>query len=123
MKLTKSKIKWIHDKVQHYCNLLQVSAPRVFFIMAEYNRWKVEKRKSSNGSRVGRTSCLGVCHRSEGVIVILVKRAKNLIELDNTIRHELVHYTKPSYNHYSKEFIDRMKRLKNGKIKNGRFIK
>jgi hypothetical protein len=71
--------------------------------------------------RVGRSNCLGVCHRKDSFIVILIKRSSDLEDLDHTIRHELLHYAKPSYNHYSAEFEDRMKKLKLGKIKNGRF--
>lgn len=122
MKLTKSKREWVNQKVSHYCILLQVNAPKVFFTMAEYNNWKAEERERTGFRRVGRTRCLGVCHRSQGFIVILVKRVANLSALDDTIRHELIHYTKPSYNHCSTVFHQRMEQLKKGQITNGRFV-
>lgn len=121
MKLTKHKREWVAEKIKHYCSLFEVAEPRVFLTMAEYNREKERLRKKHGYTRVGRTECIGVCHRVDKFIVILVKRNKNLAQLDETIRHELIHYAKPSYNHYSAEFKDRMKRLKEGRIRNGRF--
>ena len=120
MKLTQKKREWVIRKVEGYSEVLGIESPKVFLTMSEYNFWKENKRKEK-GERVGRTNCLGVCHKSEGFIVVLPKRSPSLKILDNTIRHELIHYTK-SYGHYSKEFKDRMKRLKQGKVKNGRFI-
>ena len=119
--MTTSKRKWVINKVDYYCKLLEINPPKIFLTMADYNRWKTEERARTGAKRVGRTQCLGVCHRDSGFIVILVKRSPNLERLDQTIRHELIHYAKPSYNHHSKDFADRMKRLKLGKIKNGRF--
>lgn len=121
MKLTPAKRNWVSKKINHYCSLLKIETPNVFLTMAEYDQWKKEKRLKTGKIRVGRSNCLGVCHKRDNFIVILVKRAKNLDSLDETIRHELIHFSKPSYNHYSKEFKDRMKKLKLGKIKNGRF--
>ncbi|KKM04471.1 hypothetical protein LCGC14_1763890 [marine sediment metagenome] len=121
MKLTKSKMTWVINRVNHYCKLLEITPPEVFLTMAEYNQWKVQKREESGYSRVGRSTCLGVCHRQDKFIVILIKRARDLVRLDDTIRHELIHYAKPSYNHYSLAFRDRMNKLLKGKIKNGRF--
>ena len=121
MKLTEHKRLWILNKVVHYCELLKVAPPWVFLTMAEYNQWKKEQREKTGHKRVGRSDCLGVCHRKENFIVILPKRMSNLAAVDHTIRHELIHYAKPSYNHHSADFADRMKKLKDGKIKNGRF--
>lgn len=123
MKLTKAKRAWVEQRVAHYSDLLQVKPPKVFCTMAEYNRWKAEIRRYK-GQRVGRSArCLGVCHRQNGFIVVLVKNRwhKNTAMLDHTIRHEMIHYTKPSYNHQSAVFHKRMKQLKQGKVKNGRF--
>lgn len=122
MKLTLNKIIWIADRVVHYCNLLKVEVPYVFTTMQEYNEWKRTVR-TIKGERVGRSNCLGVCHRREKFIVILPKRSSNLINLDEVIRHELIHYAKPSYNHCSRQFYERMRALKSGHInENGRFI-
>lgn len=120
MKFTTNKKNWVINRVARYCKLLQINPPKIFFTMAEYNCWKQSKR-TVIGQRVGRSQCLGVCHKDEGFIAILVKRSPNLSRLDQTIRHELIHYSKPSYNHRSQEFYDRMKRLELGHIKNGRF--
>lgn len=119
MKLTQAKRKWVIKKVNHYSNLLEVESPKIFFTMSEYNNWKKSIRQK-RGEHVGRSQCLGVCHRDNKFIVILVKRSTNLAELDDTIRHEMLHYTK-SYGHYSDVLKDRMERLKKGKIKGGRF--
>lgn len=120
MKLTESKKNWVIARVNYYCKLLEINPPNIFFTMAEYNRWKDTKRTIPR-EHIGRTQCLGVCHRDEGFVVLLVKKSPNLPRLDQTIRHELIHYSKPSYNHRSIEFHDRMKRLELGHIKNGRF--
>ena len=122
MKLTRSKEAWVFNKVKHYSQLLQISEPTVFLTMAAYNRWK-QTQRIYGGQRVGRTECGGVCHRKEGIIVILVTKVPNLDMLDELIRHEMIHYAKPSYNHRSNTFRDRMWKLKQGKVKNGRFIK
>ena len=121
MRLTQHKREWVINKVKYYCEVLGIVEPKVFLTMSEYNTWKAQKRLESGFRRVGRSNCLGVCHKVDGFIVILPKRSRNLKCLDNTIRHELIHYSKPSYNHYGANFLDRMKRLKKGQIKNGRF--
>lgn len=124
MKITPFRREWISNRVSRYCSLLQVEPPRLILTFAEYDRWKKEKRSQSNYVRVGRgSSYLGVCHRNDSMIFLNVKRALNLRGLDDTIRHELIHYTKPSYNHYSVSFRVAMERLKQGKVKNGRFHK
>jgi len=120
MKLTKSKRQWVLNKVNFYSDILGIEPPKVFLTMSDYNQWKADKR-SKKGERVGRTECYGVCHKKDGFIVILPKSSPSLKHLDDTIRHELIHYTK-SYNHCSSVFEDRMKRLKKGMVKNGRFI-
>lgn len=120
MKITKSKKDWINKKVKYYCSLLQIEPPQVFLTMAEYNCWKIDERRYK-GERVGRTNFLGVCHRLSKIIVILVKKSSCLNCLDDTIRHELLHYAEPSYNHFSNIFHAGMKKLKKGKIKNGLF--
>jgi hypothetical protein len=119
MKLTKHKREWVLNKVELYSKFLEIEPPKVFLTMTEYNKWKQEKR-TQRGERVGRTNCYGVCHKKEGFIVILPKVSPSLKHLDDTIRHELIHYTK-SYNHCSKQFETAMKRLKAGRVKNGRF--
>ncbi len=120
MKPTLSKITWVASKVIHYSKLLQISPPYVFLTMQEYDNWKETQRKKP-GEQVGRTNCYGVCHREQQFIVVLIKRRSSLESFDDTLRHELIHYAKPSYNHYSKEFRNRMELLKQGKITNGRF--
>ena len=119
MKLTKHKKCWVMNKVKKYSEVLGIDPPKVFITMADYNRWKKEKR-THKGEKVGRTNCYGVCHKKEGFIVILPKESPSLKKLDNTIRHELIHYTK-TYNHYSKDFERCLKALKKGRAKNGRF--
>lgn len=131
MKLTEAKRKWVLNKVEHYCSLLKCPVPKIYLTMADYNRWK-DTFRAKPGEHIGRTNVLGVCHgnirsmRTDefNFIVILVKRHKDTKQLDDTIRHELIHWAKPSYNHCSKEFFDRMEKLKKGKLNaNGRFTK
>lgn len=123
MKLTEHKRKWSEEKINHYCSLLKCSVPKVFLTMAEYNSWKKQKRAESGYKRVGRTEALGVCHRQDGFLVILIKRSPSLDKLDDTIRHELIHWAKPSYNHRSQRFFDCMRKLKIGRLNDvGRFV-
>lgn len=138
MKLTAHKREWVLAKVRHYCSLLLVEPPRVIMTGTEYEVWKKAKREERVGRlrkvlgfephrkpiKVGRssfTNYLGVCHRADKMIVVFVKKSQSLRRLDDTIRHELIHYAKPSYNHCSAEFRDRMERLRKGNIKNGKF--
>lgn len=127
MKLTVAKKEWVLNRVKHYSDLFCIAPPpKVIMTMAEYNRKKEELRERyTRHIRVGRSNpwLLGVCHRKDGFIVILVKRHKNTAHIDHTIRHEMLHFCKPSYNHCSAIFQDRMERLKQGKLKNGRFYK
>jgi hypothetical protein len=120
MKLTPSKREWVMKKVADYSATLGIEPPKVFLTMAEYDKWKAEKR-TFRGEHVGRTNCYGVCHKEEGFIVILPKESPSLERLDQTIRHELVHYTK-TYNHCSEDFERCMVALKKGRVKNGRFF-
>ena len=96
MKATKFRRAWVIKQVKHYCELLCVKPPRHY---------------------------LGVCHHSSNMIVVFLKRLRNLKAVDTTIRHELIHLTKPSYGHRTDVFYERMEQLKRGKIKNGRFHK
>lgn len=129
MKLTPSKIEWIKTKVNNYCQTLSVKPPTFLILTRKtYQEWK-EWRKETNPHYKGRnfSRFLGVCHGNckyerFGMIALNVKLSPNLKRLDETIRHELIHWSKPSYNHRSQEFFDRMNKLKQGKIKNGRFV-
>lgn len=125
MKLTKSKRIWVDNKFTKYCEVLQIEKPNILLTRKEYELFKIQLREKINYqyTRVGRcvSNVLGVCHRKDNTIFINVKAEPNCKRLDQTIRHELIHYAKPSYNHCSENFDDRMKRLLNGSIKNGRF--
>ncbi|MBA7710294.1 hypothetical protein ES703_119234 [subsurface metagenome] len=125
MKATKFRRAWVIKQVKHYCELLCVKPPRVILTAAEYERWKAEERIRCGWVRVGRSDrhYLGVCHHSSNMIVVFLKRLRNLKAVDTTIRHELIHLTKPSYGHRTDVFYERMEQLKRGKIKNGRFHK
>jgi hypothetical protein len=128
MKLTNSKIQWIKKQVNNYCKLLEVKPPTFLLLTRKnYEEWKAWRRTWQDRYR-GRnfSRFLGICHGNFKynrcrMIALNVKRHRNLEQLDNTIRHELIHYAKPSYNHRSFNFYDRMNKLKKGKIKNGRF--
>lgn len=120
MKLTTHKKQWLEEKLILYCQLLEIEIPALILTKKEYENWKQEKRTNSN-QRVGRVNYLGVCHKKDNLIVLNVKHHQNLLALDDTLRHELIHLAKPSYNHRSKTFVDKMRKLKQGKIKNGRF--
>ena len=128
MKLTEAKVSWVKEKVSKYCKLLEVPTPTFLILTRKgYEEWK-DWRKEINSSYRGRnfSRFLGVCHgnyKNERfkMITLNVKKHCNLNSLDDTIRHELIHYAKPSYNHRSQEFQDRMNKLLKGDIKNGRF--
>lgn len=125
MKLTEHKRKWIQDKVVHYCSLLQVEVPTLLLTRKEYKLHKEVIRQETGYTRVGSSPSrvYGTCNRKRKVIFLHVKKTPNSKWLDDTIRHELIHYAKPSYNHHSPEFRDRMKLLKKGRIVNGRFTR
>lgn len=131
MKLTDSKVQWIKERVEYYCKLLEVDIPPLILTRKEYEQMKATRRAINPHYR-GRnfSRFLGVCHgnityigkNKEAILIALnVKKHFNLKQLDETIRHELIHYAKPSYNHRSFNFFDRMKKLQKGNIKNGRF--
>lgn len=128
MKLTESKVSWVRERVAKYCEALEVPPPTFLILTRKgYEEWK-DWRKEINPSYRGRnfSRFLGVCHGNYKLerfkmITLNVKRHYDLKGLDNTIRHELIHWAKPSYNHRSKEFHDRMNKLLKGDIKNGRF--
>jgi hypothetical protein len=128
MRLTDSKIQWIKNRVNSYCKLLEVEVP-TFLILTrkhyeEYKDWRKEINNNYRGRNFSRF--WGICHgncKNERfkMIALNVKQHPNLKSLDQTIRHELIHWSKPSYNHRSVEFYDRMNKLQKGDIKNGRF--
>jgi len=132
MKLTESKIKWIKNRVNYYCKLLEVEEPPLILTRKDYEEMKA-KRRAINQHYRGRnfSRFLGVCHGNvtyQGVnkdyvlVALNVKKHYNLKQLDETIRHELIHYSKPSYNHRSFIFYDRMYRLLKGRVnEQGRF--
>lgn len=138
MKLTAHRRQWIQDKTNHYCHLLQVEPPLILLRRKEYEEWKAKRKEEKRQGylkmgittipnkyiRIGRNASRyqGVCHTDDKMIYLNVKKSSNLNDLDHTLRHELIHYAKPSYQHYTKPFVDRMERLKKGKISNGRFI-
>ena len=55
-----------------------------------------------------------MCHRKINVIFIDYAKHNGLIQLDNTLRHELIHYRFPGMSH-GKKFVTTMKELKSGK--------
>jgi len=126
--LTDAKVSWVRERVAKYCEALEVPAPTFLILTRKgYEEWK-DWRKEINPSYRGRnfSRFLGVCHGNIkcerfGMIYLNVKKHNDLKGLDNTIRHELIHWAKPSYNHRSAEFADRMNKLLKGDIKNGRF--
>jgi hypothetical protein len=126
MKLTPNLLEWIQAKVCHYLDLLEYRKPvRIILTLSDYKKYCDQQRKYP-GQHIGRSWAVGVCHRSlkpeiDDVIFLKVKKHQNKAELDHTIRHELLHLCKHSFNHYSPEFEKRVRALKQGKIENGRF--
>jgi hypothetical protein len=128
MKLTESKISWVRERVAKYCELLEVPSP-TFLILTrkhykEYDAWRKELNPHYRGRNFSKF--WGICHGNYKnnrfkLIALNVKQHPNLKALDRTIRHELIHWSKPSYNHRSIEFYDRMNKLLKGDITNGRF--
>lgn len=133
MKLTESKVSWVRERVAKYCKLLEIENPPLLILTKRNYDFYVECCKDALPNYRGRTwrrfwgLCIGSIKTWKNqpilnrVICLNIKALPNLKCLDNTIRHELIHFTKPSYNHRSQEFHDRMNKLLKGDIKNGRF--
>jgi len=129
MKLTGNKRQWIFKRVNEYCKILNMPIPLLLLSRKEYEQWKIKEREKilqkNNGiydtarMRVGRTvrpSLYGVAHKDDNMIFLNVKASRNLSRLDQTIRHELIHFYR-TYNHYNPRFIGLMEDLKHKRIR------
>lgn len=106
MKLTENKRQLVKNKVIHYCKKIGCEIPNwLFLTKSEWQEW-ADYRKEITGIKRYRNSAnyLGIASKTSKVIAIFVKNARNVKDLDNTIRHEVIHLAK-SYNHNSKQFM------------------
>ena len=93
------------ERLVIFCKQLGVDHPKVFWT-------KKEVREKYPGERLGKR-LLGKCSRDDGWILIVYNKHNGLRQLDNTLRHELIHWRFPQVNH-GPRFDKLMKQLKNG---------
>lgn len=118
MKLTEHKKQWVHSRIREYCKSMKVVPPSwLFLTQKDWKQWAVyiKEQTGQKKYRQSDSNCLGVCCYKRKVIAIFVKRFETLKRLDQTIRHELVHYVR-RYNHHSKEFHRCMEQLRKGEL-------
>ena len=93
------------ERLDKYCKQLGVEYPEIYWTK------KALKEKYS-GENLGKR-LLGKCSRDDGWIIIVYNKHNGLRELDDTLRHELVHWRFPQVNH-GVRFEKLMKQLKDG---------
>lgn len=124
MNLTMKKLQLIQERVTTYCSALNTDVPRVIVSKADHELFKIQRRNEMAHGVTDRPakSPTGVCYRTEKVIFLAADKIKSTEMLDEAIRREMVHLTKPSYYYTRPDFMDRMERLKVGNVRNGRFF-
>ncbi len=104
--LSKRKILLL-ERVDKYCKQLGVTPiPKIVWNRNELKEVRPDKRRVSKNT-------LGECYFAEPLIYINYPRHKGLIQLDSTLRHELIHYRFTGIPH-GKKFHKKMKELKAG---------
>jgi len=120
MKLTKSKQQYVKNKVIEYCKSMKCDVPNWLFLTAsEWNEFKAYVKETRFAGRKRNlkdpNKYWGLCWKEYKAIGIFVKKHPSLKWLDNTIRHELVHWVR-RYNHRSMAFAKNMNQLKMGTL-------
>ena len=99
------------ERCEKYCSQLGVNVvPKIFWTKKDMKKLPIRVRCS----RLGRFTW-GWCPHRGNFIFIMYARHGNLTELDNTLRHELIHFRFPGLSH-GKNFELAIKNLKNGMI-------
>tara|TARA_B100001750_G_scaffold225450_1_gene217287 strand:+ start:184 stop:624 length:441 start_codon:yes stop_codon:yes gene_type:complete len=93
------------ERLDKYCKQLGVEHPKIYWT-------KKEVREKYSGENLGKR-LLGKCSRGAGWIIIVYNKHDGLRQLDDTLRHELVHWRFPQVNH-GVRFEKLMKQLKDG---------
>jgi len=102
----------LYKRLVGYCNQLAVTPiPRIAWSRNEAQELnQKEKRKEAKHN-------LGCCYNSTPLIYIAYNKHKGLRHLDDTLRHELIHYRFTGIPH-GINFQKRMRELKQGKTWN-----
>jgi len=114
-------------KCQYYCKRLEVTVPDIIFREKEYNLFNEYLKQLYKDRYVPIKvdgTLRGASSLAQETIFINLdsEEHKTYDDVEETLIHELVHYTKPSYKHYTKRFQECCKKLKQGRVKNGRFF-
>ena len=118
---------FVTHKCIKYCKMLKVDMPELIFEEKKYKLFE-EYLESLYKDRyipvkIG-GDLRGASSLVQKTVFINVDSAHNqtLDAIEDTLIHELIHYTKPSYKHYTKRFKMCCTKLKQGRVKNGRFF-
>lgn len=124
MRLTTAKVQWVKNRIQKYCDSMEAEYPSFLFVTkSEWTEWAAYRKDLEGFKRYRNASrYLGICDYKRKVIAIFVKSFSSLDRMDETIRHELVHYVR-RYNHHSESFCECMDQLKKGTLKAKNFNK
>jgi len=108
--LTTRKQEILLERSKQYCKQLGISPEPKFIWTLKQVR---ELPKSIRGQRVNKNAW-GYTFNRANLIYIATNKTKKLTHLDNTLRHDLIHYRFDGLPH-GKNFERRIKDLKNGK--------
>ena len=109
--MTTRKQTILLERNKIYCKQLGLDVvPEILWTKKEMKKLPVKIR----GSRLGKFTW-GWCPQRANLIFICYSRHGSLTELDNTLRHELIHFRFPKMGH-TKTFDLFMKNLKNGML-------
>lgn len=108
--MTTKKQTILLNRMKVYLKRLgMIEEPKIIWTLREL----IEQPKNIVGRRASKNT-LGECYFRSNLIYIAYNKHHSLSSLDNTLRHELIHYRFSSLNHGPK-FELRMKELKKGK--------
>ena len=108
--MTTKKQEILLERMKKYCDQLGVSElPKVVWTLKEL----MEMPRSIVGKNRAGKRTLGTCYYRDNLIYIAYLKHHNLTSLDNTLRHELIHYRFTGIPH-GKRFEKKMKELKQG---------
>jgi len=103
-----NKKETLMNRLDGYCSQLGLDViPQIVWTKKEFLDMGIE------GKGLASATTLGRCCRREKVIYVAYSKHGNLRHLDDTLRHELIHFRFPFLQH-GKKFDRLIKELKNG---------
>lgn len=108
MKQTDSIEIFIGEKIAKYCKLLSINRPTII----TRTRQVLDLPKNiTKGRRTSAYKYYGVSYLCHDIVFINVRRIENRESLDETLRHELIHFRFPYLSH-GVDFEKKIKLLK-----------